>query len=713
MATTIITKYGSGAPTASDVVRGELAVDTENGRLYTEDSGGSVIEIGVNPAADVTFGDNAKAVFGAGSDLQIYHDGSNSYIKDAGTGNLNVQGNHLSLEDSTGNRFFLGLQGGETRLYNQGNQKVAVTSTGIDVTGTVTADGVNIDGTGSTSSEQLLTLVNVGGAAGAGSRIWISGTNSTTRGVYIEGQAQSTGNDHDLIFATSAVSAAPVERLRIDSSGNVGIGTSSPNVHGWTKALSIDGGTSNSSAVELNQNGTKVGALSLQGDQRVQIVNHTANPLTFHTNGIANERMRIDSSGNVGIGSDSPSSYNSGGNRLVVGSGSGFQGITIASGSTQSGNLYFADGTTGDATYRGHITYDHSDDHMHFKTAGTERLRIDSSGNVGIGVVPESGWASNQTALQVGNVAADWQWGSGAGASRHFTRNIYHDGTNYKYLVSSEEAEMYLQAAGNHQWFSNPNGTADATFTPSEKMRLDSSGNLLVGTVETDIGYTDSGAGFSVSPVGAVQIARSDFNELLYLNKLDNDGPIVRLGKDGAAVGSIGTAVGNAYFAGTSTGITFGSANLYPTNSSGTKTDAALDLGSSSNRFKDLYLSGGVDISQGSAPQNAFLDFAKTINDDAVYSFTPDQDIGVLYIYGRNANYANVFGMVSYRRAATAYCLEVLDPNSLISTSTSVLTGTSGTDGQVTISAVSSDGKIYIENREGGAISIGIHISGQ
>ena len=81
-------------------------------------------------------------------------------------------------------------------------------------------------------------------------------------------------------FIIRDLSGTPADRLTIDTSGNVGIGTSSPNVHGWTKALSIDGGTSNSSAVELNQNGTKVGALSLQGDQRVQMVNHTANPLT-------------------------------------------------------------------------------------------------------------------------------------------------------------------------------------------------------------------------------------------------------------------------------------------------------------------------------------------------------------------------------------------------------------------------------------------------
>ena len=53
MATTIVTKYGSDAPAASDLVRGELAVDTENGRLYTENSSGAVVEIGLNPEADV------------------------------------------------------------------------------------------------------------------------------------------------------------------------------------------------------------------------------------------------------------------------------------------------------------------------------------------------------------------------------------------------------------------------------------------------------------------------------------------------------------------------------------------------------------------------------------------------------------------------------------------------------------------------------------
>ena len=53
MATTIVTKSGSGAPTASDLVAGELAVDLTNGRLYTENSGGTVLELGLNPNGNV------------------------------------------------------------------------------------------------------------------------------------------------------------------------------------------------------------------------------------------------------------------------------------------------------------------------------------------------------------------------------------------------------------------------------------------------------------------------------------------------------------------------------------------------------------------------------------------------------------------------------------------------------------------------------------
>ena len=116
MATTIVTKKGSGAPAASDLVEGELAVDTTNGRLYTENSSAAVVELGSNPSGNITFGDNGKAIFGAGSDLQIYHDGSHSYLKDAGTGDLYIQGEaNVRITDGDGNKMFLGQNDGEVQ----------------------------------------------------------------------------------------------------------------------------------------------------------------------------------------------------------------------------------------------------------------------------------------------------------------------------------------------------------------------------------------------------------------------------------------------------------------------------------------------------------------------------------------------------------------------------------------------------------------------
>jgi hypothetical protein len=96
--------------------------------------------------------------------------------------------------------------------------------------------------------------------------------------------------------------------------------------------------------------------------------------------------LYIDATNNkVGVGNSSPNSYSASANNLVVGS-SGDTGITIVSSTVSNGQLKFADGTTGDATGRGIIDYNHASDHMALKTAATERMRIGpTNGYVSVG----------------------------------------------------------------------------------------------------------------------------------------------------------------------------------------------------------------------------------------------------------------------------------------------------------------------------------------
>jgi len=137
----------------------------------------------------------------------------------------------------------------------------------------------------------------------------------------------------------------------------------------------------------------------------------------------------------------------------------------------------------------------------------------------------------------------------------------------------------------------------DSANPDSTPFVVDASGNLLVGTTSTGVASGGSGtSGININAIGAIEVARSA-NPVMFVNRTTSDGDIMQFRKDGALVGSIGSAGSDLIISGKASsvksGIRFDNSTLTPA-MNGVDVDASVDLGYSARRFKDLYLSGGV-----------------------------------------------------------------------------------------------------------------------
>ena len=242
-------------------------------------------------------------------------------------------------------------------------------------------------GIGTNSPTAPLTVADSNGASNVGGNYLLLERTSGTTNYIAAPNADAVldiSADETIRFGTvNTGDFNSTERMRIDSSGRVGIGLTPSSDTGYILQLGSGG---SSTFMTFATSGSGVGALNglvIGNDtSRAYFTQRENQPIFIDTNNTT--RVVIDENGKVGIGTTSPSSFNADGRNLVVGTGSGGQGLSIYSANNNYGNIYFADGTSDGSYNAGGILYNHSSNFMRFDTAAGERMRIDSSGNVNI-----------------------------------------------------------------------------------------------------------------------------------------------------------------------------------------------------------------------------------------------------------------------------------------------------------------------------------------
>jgi len=339
-----------------------------------------------------------------------------------------------------------------TGIYSPGADKFAIATAGVQ---RVTVDGSGNVGIGTSGPSKALEiyrdsfpclLLNDGGQYK--SYMQLGGNDLEIRG--------SSGTIEFYTGAADGLSST--ERMRITSSGNVGIGNTAP-----AEKLHVGGN------IRFGANTTYYGQIEHdEGSTGSNIyTNNDSGGHIFKRN--ASEQMRIDSSGRLLLGTTTPGDGSA--DDLTI-SSAGHTGISIKSGSSDSGGIYFGDGTSGASQYEGIIQYSHAINALQFYTnygvnSGANSMTIDSSGRLLLGTTTEgaANEADNVTISGTGDVGITLRSTNSA-----INRIYFSDGTS----GTSEYAGYQLYNHSSNAMIFGTNAI--------ERMRIDSSGRVLIGS---------------------------------------------------------------------------------------------------------------------------------------------------------------------------------------------------------------------------------------
>ncbi len=551
---------------------------------------------------------------------------------------------------STSNNYIFGDSDANVLAFGtNGSEKVRITSTG------------NF-GVGTSSPSDKLSVVSTTGtvgasitAAGNASLVLDSGVGGTSGDQLSFIDFKNNGTVKARISVNEGVAGQPLEINSTTSNnvfvatggGNVGIGSASANAK---LTVTDPSGTGNVNLADLTastaganqlirmigRNAADSGVTSVDFFKTYQsgfgIHNNDTDSSNFTRFIVgASERMRITSSGNVGIGTAVPGTYDSTSNTLVVGeAGTGDRGITIASGTSHRGTVMFADGNSGLGEYAGYLQYNHNGDYLAIATNNSERMRINSSGNIGIGTSSPSmlldvqGTSNPQLKVSATSTGTN---SAGLYIENQGQRNwqIWADRPSDQLRIGhNSRASTVVSVTDSRVGIGNTNPTSPLHVVGDIKtegtfIALPFSGSSEGGEIQIkNPDATTNGAIIDISAANTFRIFQLNNNSLMQLGQLSGTGGTVTLHTSGNerfrvdSVGNCGIGTSAPITDLTVRGIASGTegGNLCIQNTgSGLNTSVALYLTPNNGGGNDLQRTAAIKSRQDVAGNYANLEF--------------------------------------------------------------------------------------------------------